>query len=683
MPIVDYNYNPPSLTYNYTKFSGVVPNSNVTFEITSVHTFYQYTVKQIPNWVTFSLIELVGETSEYSGLIFKITVNPAVANNLPAGTYQGTLKIDYDLGPYPLPVSLKTSFPITLNVIEGVPLTISPSSFNFTAEEGGSNPPSQYFNITTDGNWSISPSEPWLSFSALTGAENALITLDVDISSLSIGNHSATFLVDDGTDQKLGSVYLTITGSPTAGNLIVLPQALDFSETFQQSPGDSRVLTISTDEAATISSNVSWLDFSTNSVGVGFNQVNVSTQNTQTLPVGIYQATITVTTSNFIEYTYVTLFIVKKETGGLVSNGFYFAKSRNRLTLTHQSSNTEAEIIIKAQATTGLKVYRRVIPYFRNLLSFIFGLETEVHLQSNPVPEPLSTQVYYPIKPVIYNVEVFNKTLGTSVSKKTTDTTSSKKFSNMEFINGSYPAKNEISPSKIPTDTTSTFSPYTIKNVLTKLPSSITVPTDGVVMFSARDSVNIPDTTLTVVYSPDKYQIPSPIKAKTPSKLASTTSNYDIYTVIINFAGYKFSPGTKILVESGIIRFYVIIEDYIHLLTQIIWENEWQCPECFNAKGPLKITAVDGKTTTTKAEEGKERTTVIEVLEPETFELSTGNIHSQEEIAFLADMLRSKKVILQSRAKRYEVVCTSRDLDSFLTRRNNEAITLKFKKSTS
>lgn len=673
--------NPPELHFNYTKFSGIIPNGTVVIDNFDPD-FISYSVVQIPTWVTVQVLELDGEET-YDGITFKVTVKPSVANNLPAGYYSGSVKIKFTIQ-LPLGVTASTtiSYPLSINIVDNVPLTITPGSFSFNAESGGSNPPTQYCQIETDGNWSITPDETWLSFTSENGFGSELVGLNVDISGLSVGQHQASFLVDDGTAQKLGTVYLTITGTDSGGNLDVTPEALEFSETYQEDPQDERSFTVNSSEAATITCDVSWLDFSETSLDAGTNQVTVSTKNTQVIATGIYPATITITTANFIQEIYVTLYIQQKQTGGLKSNGFYFAKDRNKVSLSTNLSNREAEFNIKALATTGLKIYKRTIPFFRNLISFVFGLETEVHLKTNPVPDPLNTQIYCPLVPIIYNVDIYNKVIGSSPNRN--ERNYKTQFQNMQFINGTYPPKSLVNPnSKIPSVAGEPH-PFSYKNKLTKIPSEITAPTDGVLMFSGRDTEFIPTVTMSVLYHPEGESIgpfniyPSNSVAKGPLIVS-----YEVWTAIINLEPYEFPVGTKLSITAGLASCVLTIKESTHDTSYIIWENEWDCPECFNCTGPIEMTNIDGNTVSTKSIEGRDYEQVVEVLEPETFQVNTGNIYSQDEIKYLATMLRAKKIWLVVAGERYEVISNNRDIDTFQTRRFVDNITLKFKKATS
>ena len=80
----------------------------------------------------------------------------------------------------------------------------SPSSFSFTATEGGSNPSSKALSIRNSGggtlSWSVSDDAAWLSLSPTSGAsagETDSVAVSVSISGMSAGSYTATITISD------------------------------------------------------------------------------------------------------------------------------------------------------------------------------------------------------------------------------------------------------------------------------------------------------------------------------------------------------------------------------------------------------------------------------------------------------------------------------------------------------
>jgi hypothetical protein len=102
-------------------------------------------------------------------------------------------------------------------------ISFSPSSFTFTAAQGGSNPANQTLEIWNSGtsgttlNWSVSDNATWLSLSPTSGSstgEHDNVTLSVNISGMTAGSYSGTITISDANatnSPRTVSVSLTIT----------------------------------------------------------------------------------------------------------------------------------------------------------------------------------------------------------------------------------------------------------------------------------------------------------------------------------------------------------------------------------------------------------------------------------------------------------------------------------------
>ena len=75
----------------------------------------------------------------------------------------------------------------------------SPSSFTFSATQGGANPSTQSLSISNSGggtlNWSLSDNATWLSLAPTSGTGAGSSTLTVDITGLSIGTYNASITI--------------------------------------------------------------------------------------------------------------------------------------------------------------------------------------------------------------------------------------------------------------------------------------------------------------------------------------------------------------------------------------------------------------------------------------------------------------------------------------------------------
>jgi hypothetical protein len=105
----------------------------------------------------------------------------------------------------------------------------SPSSFSFSATQGGANPPSQTLSIWNSGGgtlaWSVSDDAAWLTLSPTSGSstgETDTVTVAVDVSGMSAGSYSATITISAPgatNTPRTVAVSLTITSLPPSLSL--------------------------------------------------------------------------------------------------------------------------------------------------------------------------------------------------------------------------------------------------------------------------------------------------------------------------------------------------------------------------------------------------------------------------------------------------------------------------------
>ena len=133
----------------------------------------------------------------------KVPFSSNSVRNAPDGTtftftVDDVSKSDWE---YDSDASVKTKS-ITVGGTPSPTISFSPSSFSFTAAEGGANPADQALSIWNSGggtlNWSISDDVAWLGLSPTSGSstgETNNVTLSVDISGMAVGNYDATIII--------------------------------------------------------------------------------------------------------------------------------------------------------------------------------------------------------------------------------------------------------------------------------------------------------------------------------------------------------------------------------------------------------------------------------------------------------------------------------------------------------
>ena len=206
-----------------------------------------------------------------------ITVSVATGA-LTVGTHSGTITLSGGAGV--TSVSVPVSFTITAAPVPPA-IGTSPTSFSFTATQGGSNPATQTLSISNTGGgtltWTANEPASWLTLSTTGGTGNGPITLTAATAGLSVGTQTTTItLTATGASPVSVPVSFTITAAPAIG---VSPTSLSF--TAQQGGGNpaAKTLTISNMGGGTLNWSVShdatWLGHNPGT-GTGTGTVTIS-----------------------------------------------------------------------------------------------------------------------------------------------------------------------------------------------------------------------------------------------------------------------------------------------------------------------------------------------------------------------------------------------------------------------
>jgi len=104
---------------------------------------------------------------------------------------------------------------------------VSPTSLNFTATAGGSNPANQTINITNTGggtlNFTASDDAPWLTVSPASGTAPSTLTASVNISGLAAGTYNGTITISAaGATNTPVNVPVTLTVNGAGGTELIV-----------------------------------------------------------------------------------------------------------------------------------------------------------------------------------------------------------------------------------------------------------------------------------------------------------------------------------------------------------------------------------------------------------------------------------------------------------------------------
>lgn len=627
--------NPSNLSFTYKKYLNA-PSAQVELYLSTPSSNVGIASK--PNWVKVVMDEQDRDPNngyKITRIAYKVSIDPQYANLLSVGVHTGVVRIESFEGSSfkPVPYFLDVS----VDILENQVLSFSKDNFNFEHTLGSTPPASQPLTITTENAWNIVANENWVTFSETSANGTKAITIGVDVSGLPVGVYEATFQADDGDRVKQGTVNLVISGDDTSGDFLKLSRgSLSFSEIFQEPPTRSATLNIETSQPVTITSTNPWLQLSAGNFAAGTHELTVNTTATEALAIGSYTGSIKVQSGFSTKTIGVLLRIVENQTEGIESGKLYYAKDRNTLVLGSATNNAEALIEFSASASGQSVNYQRRIPFFNDVAEVIVGLETSRLLKAENLPQQLVSGAFSPVRPLAMDFTIFDKVINS------TAVTERQSFAQVQFLNGTTPKQ---------------------ENILTKIPSQITVPKDGVVALSFYSETPVQEINITGAVT---------------ATISISNLETKVYTAVIALGNYNLNPGDKVEIAAGPVTVSARIKPTQLSTCRLIFENEWDCPEVINLDGIAKIDDEDESTVVDYALNGKMVSRIIETREPVSFRIGTGNIYSDAEMKWLAGIMRSKRSWLEIDGTRIEVIKSFRSFPTSETRKAIRNLTLNF-----
>ncbi len=232
----------------------------------------------------------------------------AIAGNLSAGTYQGSITIAATNPSGATVLDSPTVIPVTFQVVEGT-LAASPASLTFVQTVGGTAPASQSIAVTGTGSQALGVNAAastnngvnWLTVKPSTGTTPATLSVSVDGGKLSAGTYLGTITISApnaaGSPQTI-AVTLTVSAAP---NITLTPATLQFNSQIGGTVPVAQTVAVAASAgsvsfatAAKVSSgSTNWLSVTPAS---GTSPGNLSvTVNPAGLAAGNYTGTVTVT----------------------------------------------------------------------------------------------------------------------------------------------------------------------------------------------------------------------------------------------------------------------------------------------------------------------------------------------------------------------------------------------------
>lgn len=622
-----------NLAFNYKQFDTAPDPINVDLSEIAEQ---KISFGNVPSFVDIRVLTETANT-----FIIKVSVKEAVASDFLGGTYKNSIDVFSETNINGSPSYFKEgTINIDLTIIETVLLAVSQENVLFSYQSGGAVPNGKIIQITSENNWTVSTSNPWLSTSVASGYGNGSFTISVDPTNLTDSTNLATVNVYDGFTTVIINVTLSISDGNTSEEYLYLsPSELDFIKNKNSSFNPTKTLYLNSSGNWIATTSASWLKLSNTSGSAGTDNIIVSIDVTL-LNVGVYSSEIIINSNNRVKKTYVSLSLTKSEFSIPDSGNLYFSQDDVSILLNSENENAVLEVDFNLEATDVSKLYQKRAPYYNSKATVNVGEECVEFIKPLDFDVPIVSKITSIINTAIINFTAYEKNYFNS--NVIVDFTRN----NLNFLNGKTPE---------------------IENKLNYVPSLITVSRKGVIALHIYKKID-----------PGNIYISGSI---TKTITFNDAVNSNIYSAFINLADFNLNPLDVITINFDEIATTLRIREDEAESVLLVFENEWQLPEIIELTGGLEVKD-DAFYATQKIQVGKNIVEQIYNTQPsESFSIFTGFIESDAEIKWLSKIRNSEKIYLIINEEKIEVIPTFKSLPVYKTREHQKNFRLTFKKA--
>ena len=638
-------FNPTPINFNYKQYLPTFTQSvlyDPSGDFTS-DSIVDLQLINMPPWLQYeNLIWLSSENK----ISFILRIKESYAFTMAEGNYLKNIQVKGKrlIGSGPFYVTFTTgNLPVTLQVQHTVLLTVSPTTLPFgTYIIGNPAPQNKTMQLQSEGNWSITNGQSWVTLSQTNGFGNATIIVGVNPAGLTVGQYEAILVIQDQIFTKQVVVTLTVTEGDTDEDYIyVSPNSLQFISELGEDNTTEKTVSIEASESWTAEASEDWLVLSASSGSSGVSTITVTVDSDELTDLDVsYLAQIVFTAGSIQKIVYVELILVEFFITGIESDTLYFADDRNKVTASNTSSNMF--LVLDAVASNGQtnQPYQIEAPYRNGIASAVLGKEANVLLKSVVPTNSFTSRVQHTINPITVNFSAFNK-------NKFNDTLSViASFQNVKFLTGKTP---------------------TVANKICYTPSVLHVSKNAVLSLSVL-----------ATSAPTDIEITGDV-----TQTISTSISNDVltYNAIINLAPMNLVAGNTINIVWADLDIDVIIVETPAESTRLAFENEWREYEFFECRGTISITPEGTQTTTQLQVEGEKHTKVVAIDKGVDYTINTGYLYTQAEVDWLERMLYAKRKFIYIDDQPIEIIMETKSIETYKTREYTKGYPLKFRKA--
>ncbi|SEC47023.1 hypothetical protein SAMN04489761_3082 [Tenacibaculum sp. MAR_2009_124] len=607
---------PSSLAFTYTKGTDVPPYRLMEYQTLPIAPHSspangQKFPQTDADWVT---------AINYTDTTFQVRTNSA-ANNLSLGTHTTTVEIfqiaiennrqvNYPLG----------SFDVTIEVLEGQESVVTPSSLSFEYDLSQNLPGPQQIEINTWRNWFLNNSASWLNASEASGRGDKTVTFNIDGSGLSVGIYNTSLTFNDGLIIKIIPVSLNVTQT-IDDELTITPSQLDFQYVKSTSNPPPKTIDFISSHDWTISAIEGWVNIGINTGVSGSHSVEIGVQNLEALPVGEYNAMVTVTNGVITKQVYVSLLIIEYLQNFPSPDILHFTDDENLIQVATSNNNTCLKLLLDTVYNdSGYQPEYRV-PFFKGISSQNIGVELANIIG---VQNLITTETFFdkPYNEILVNINVgeihvFNGT-----------TLIDSRIENINFLKGVRPDN----------------------GVLSEVGNKQYVTNTGVVSFSF---LNESRTTVSRIV----------VSGAINQTITIAPSSELFYTFRFPLNGFNLKTGDVITFSILDQNIEVVIREKDVDSSVFFWENKWGCFDSLEFTGEYKKTSsLKHQTANYVNNYNTSITKILDVDKGIKHDVNTGWIYAESQIQAIHNMLQSRNIYLLKEGELINVVPKTRNI---------------------
>jgi hypothetical protein len=535
---------------------------------------------------------------------------------------------------------------LNITVEDTILLNATPNSVAFSFQIGGSNPVNKLISVSSENNWSITKTHPWLSLSTTSGSNSGSFEIGVITTGLTAGSYTDTVVVNDGVNTENIAVTFTVTDANTGTNyLYVNPSLLKFGFTVGGSIPPAKNIELNASDSFTASVNKPWLNLPTTSGNAGAQIIQlalVNDANLTNLTQGTHYATVTLTVGTIVKTVDVELEVYSFTAQTPSNSNLLFTEQENTLALTSGRLDTFMELNYTAIYNSKLFNFTVRLPFFQGGATRNIGVIPSKILGNQKMINVNEFAIFQPYLPITLNIETHEKELFTEAI------VASSSVNNLKFLKGYKPTG----------------------NLLSEISKTIFLTTKATLCFSVL-SDNVTEGAINITGAITKSIDVSEF----------LNAGNDFYTVVLPIADLAdFREGHEINIEflGETITVVIVDEGIDH--TMVFWENNNGCFDALELKGEVAITPeMNRKTANFRLTRNTSINKTLAVTKPKSYSINTGIIHTEDELIMIENMLYSKNIYLKIQGKLVEVVPSTTKIPGYKTLNTLKGFDINFK----